>query len=218
MHLLLHCYQFLISNVSGLPPIYVRGNVGDYGGFGGISTRGGHMVARSDCLNDMMQLFGHHTGAAVNSASSSRWASAFSPSSSFSSVFDVSGGQSSAGAFGLSSEPFDGGYLLPKSSFVAGSAGSWRANQPATWLEYVASDLPVPIAIQIIGIILATTALLRGLYLLLGRSYRAACGTLRDGERVPPPLVAGCVRFALCCGLGANEERVRALWKKKRWT
>jgi hypothetical protein len=100
--------QFLISNVSGLPPIYVRSDVYDVGVLGGISTRSGHMGARSDCLNDMIKLFGYHHDS--NSMSQQ----------------------------------------LPMSSVVVGRASSFALNRPATWMEYLASDLPISIPFQVI--------------------------------------------------------------------
>jgi len=36
--------QFLVANVSGRPPLFVRSSLGDLGVVGGISTRGGHMA------------------------------------------------------------------------------------------------------------------------------------------------------------------------------
>jgi len=50
--------QFLISNSSSLPPLYVQGHLSDLGTLGGISTSknvllAGHMKSRSQCLNDL---------------------------------------------------------------------------------------------------------------------------------------------------------------------
>jgi len=55
--------QFLIANVTRLPPIYVHGHLGDLGALGGISTNqdvihAGHMQERSDCLNQLEKLYG----------------------------------------------------------------------------------------------------------------------------------------------------------------
>ena len=55
--------QFLISNMTGLPPIYVKGHLQDHGALGGISTRKNfltakHMGARSECLNELSLYFG----------------------------------------------------------------------------------------------------------------------------------------------------------------
>lgn len=55
--------QFLISNVTSLPPIYVKGHLSDLGAFGGISTaKNGllavHMDRRSKCLNDLVGAYG----------------------------------------------------------------------------------------------------------------------------------------------------------------
>lgn len=54
--------QFLIANVTSLPPIYIKGHIEDKGVLGGISTRqnvikAGHMQARSDCLNDLERIY-----------------------------------------------------------------------------------------------------------------------------------------------------------------
>ena len=37
--------QFLISNHTGLPPLYVKGHLSDYGALGGISTSKNVLVA-----------------------------------------------------------------------------------------------------------------------------------------------------------------------------
>ncbi len=55
--------QFLVANVSSLPPIFLRGSLEDLGVLGGISTqrdpiKAKHISARSACLNDMTVLFG----------------------------------------------------------------------------------------------------------------------------------------------------------------
>ena len=55
--------QFLIANVTTLPPVYVKGHLNDLGALNGISTSknvisAGHMDERSECLNDMVKLFG----------------------------------------------------------------------------------------------------------------------------------------------------------------
>ena len=54
--------QFLISNSTHLPPVYVRGNLGDRGAIGGISTssnvlKASHMDARSECLNGLIRMY-----------------------------------------------------------------------------------------------------------------------------------------------------------------
>lgn len=54
--------QFLISNHTGLPPIYVKGNLEDKGVLNGISTKGnvtkaGHMHKRSNCLTDLEKIY-----------------------------------------------------------------------------------------------------------------------------------------------------------------
>ena len=55
--------QFLVSNHTDLPPIFVKGHLTDLGVFGGISTSqnvatASHMGERSDCLNTLVRLFG----------------------------------------------------------------------------------------------------------------------------------------------------------------
>lgn len=55
--------QYLIANMTALPPIYVKGHLSDLGVLGGISTSAnivsaGHMGARSECLNQLSKYFG----------------------------------------------------------------------------------------------------------------------------------------------------------------
>lgn len=55
--------QFLVANVSGLPPVYVKGHLEDFGVLGGISTSqnvatAAHMDHRSHCLNELSQIYG----------------------------------------------------------------------------------------------------------------------------------------------------------------
>jgi len=55
--------QFLIANVTGLPPIYVKGHLQDLGVFNGISTSKNvaaahHMDGRSKCLNALTEIYG----------------------------------------------------------------------------------------------------------------------------------------------------------------
>ena len=55
--------QFLVTNKTSLPPVYVKGHIHDLGVLGGISTsknivRAAHMDARSNCLNQLTKLFG----------------------------------------------------------------------------------------------------------------------------------------------------------------
>ena len=38
-------------------PIYVEGHVADKGLFGGISTKSGHMDARSQCVDDLIDIY-----------------------------------------------------------------------------------------------------------------------------------------------------------------
>lgn len=54
--------QFLIANITSLPPIYVKGHLDDKGALGGISTSqnvvvAGHMADRSACLNDLAAIY-----------------------------------------------------------------------------------------------------------------------------------------------------------------
>jgi hypothetical protein len=57
--------QYLMSEETNLPPIYVKGHLTDKGGLGGISTsksafRSAHMKDRSACLNDLVDLYKHN--------------------------------------------------------------------------------------------------------------------------------------------------------------
>ena len=52
--------QFLISNHTSLPPLYIKGNLQDLGALNGISTKknvisAGHMDERSQCLNELVK-------------------------------------------------------------------------------------------------------------------------------------------------------------------
>jgi hypothetical protein len=54
--------QFLISNVTSLPPIFVKGHLDDLGVLNGISTSrniasAGHMDKRSQCLNELVRIY-----------------------------------------------------------------------------------------------------------------------------------------------------------------
>mmetsp|Transcript_41373 Transcript_41373/g.133048 ORF Transcript_41373/g.133048 Transcript_41373/m.133048 type:complete len:181 (-) Transcript_41373:147-689(-) len=129
--------QFLVANVSGRPPLFVRSSLGDLGVVGGISTRGGHMVERSDCLNDIHALFAGSDAAVVTERAKRE-------------------------------------VPLVASHLVVGRAGSWLSNQPATWYEFLASDLPIPIPAQIVLALLLAAALLRLV-------YECCCGSLRLG-------------------------------------
>jgi hypothetical protein len=82
--------QFLISNSTGLPPIYVKGHLKDLGALNGISTshnvaKSQHMDTRSKCLNELTQYYGGVTPLVtshniVNSAADG-WV--YSPSTAF---------------------------------------------------------------------------------------------------------------------------------------
>ena len=57
--------QFLISNTTGIPPIYVKGSLQDLGALNGISTSQNvlsakHMGSRSDCLNILVKAYGRN--------------------------------------------------------------------------------------------------------------------------------------------------------------
>ena len=54
--------QFLVSSQSNLPPIFVKGHLQDLGVLNGISTSkniisAGHMDKRSQCLNDLVEIY-----------------------------------------------------------------------------------------------------------------------------------------------------------------
>ena len=54
--------QFLISNATGLPPVWVRGHYRDSGVLdfsGGISVKSGHLTKRDGCLTRFAEAFGH---------------------------------------------------------------------------------------------------------------------------------------------------------------
>ncbi len=55
--------QFLVSNMTGLPPIYVKGHLRDKGALNGISTKkdvvkAGHTLERDACLNKLIEIYG----------------------------------------------------------------------------------------------------------------------------------------------------------------
>lgn len=55
--------QYLIANITSLPPIYVKGHLEDKGALNGISTsqnvvKAGHMHQRDDCLEELEKVFG----------------------------------------------------------------------------------------------------------------------------------------------------------------
>lgn len=57
--------QFMIANVTGNPPIYVKGHLGDLGSLNGISTSTNivsakHMGKRSECLNSLVAAYGRN--------------------------------------------------------------------------------------------------------------------------------------------------------------
>eukprot|EP01031_Cornospumella_fuschlensis_P028661 gene28661-34603_t len=57
--------QFVISNHTHTAPVYVHGHVSDLGVLNGISTAnkgytGAHMLARDECINDLIGMFGHN--------------------------------------------------------------------------------------------------------------------------------------------------------------
>jgi Glycosyl transferase family 64 domain len=57
--------QFLVSEKSQLPPVYVKGYIKDLGVLNGISTsknvvKASHMNKRSQCLNDLIDIYQHN--------------------------------------------------------------------------------------------------------------------------------------------------------------
>jgi hypothetical protein len=57
--------QYLVANMTSLPPIYVKGHLEDKGALNGISTsqnvlKAGHMKERDWCLNTLEKMFGHN--------------------------------------------------------------------------------------------------------------------------------------------------------------
>lgn len=57
--------QYLIANMTGLPPIYIKGHLDDKGALNGISTsqnfiKAGHMRERDWCLNILEEFFGRN--------------------------------------------------------------------------------------------------------------------------------------------------------------
>lgn len=57
--------QFLISNITHLPPVFVKGHLTDLGALNGISTSdnvvtAAHMDERSECLNKLVEIFHHN--------------------------------------------------------------------------------------------------------------------------------------------------------------
>lgn len=57
--------QFLVSNHTNRPPVFVKGHLSDGGALGGISTKKNfvkaqHMDARAQCLNEFTRLFGRN--------------------------------------------------------------------------------------------------------------------------------------------------------------
>mmetsp|Transcript_9283 Transcript_9283/g.13987 ORF Transcript_9283/g.13987 Transcript_9283/m.13987 type:complete len:358 (-) Transcript_9283:75-1148(-) len=76
--------QFLVSNHTGLPPLFVKGHLNDLGALGGISTSqnvitASHMDERSNCLNELVKIFGKNplvkTHIVVDSVTN-RWSNA----------------------------------------------------------------------------------------------------------------------------------------------
>jgi hypothetical protein len=73
--------QFLVANMTNLPPIYVKGHLSDKGALNGISTSqnvvvAGHMKQRDYCLNQLEKMF--HKNPLVRStfivdAANNRW-------------------------------------------------------------------------------------------------------------------------------------------------
>jgi len=117
------------------------------------------MDARSDCLNDMMALFSGDSPLPSTKAQSSS-----------SSQSNSAGGSSGHRAKNVHAN------MLPSSRVVVGAASSWRSNQPATWMEFIATDLPLPVALQV-AILVALVALLCRMAVAVvcyGRRWRLA--------------------------------------------
>ena len=76
--------QFLVANITRLPPIFIKGHLTDLGALNGISTKksfiqAGHMDKRSLCLNDLTKLFENMplvTSHIIVDAASNRWTNA----------------------------------------------------------------------------------------------------------------------------------------------
>mmetsp|Transcript_29329 Transcript_29329/g.49452 ORF Transcript_29329/g.49452 Transcript_29329/m.49452 type:complete len:167 (+) Transcript_29329:127-627(+) len=126
------------------------------------------MGARSDCLNDMLQLFAHHNAAnaAAHNAAAATTAAAASAAAASASAAGRGGGRGAVAdaRVRLALEPsleavkVEMGKLLKSNTFVAGRASSWASNQPATLMEFLASDLPISIPMQVV-LLLAAIAL-----------------------------------------------------------
>jgi hypothetical protein len=76
--------QFVVSNHTGLPPIFVKGHLSDLGARNGISTdanviQASHMDERSQCLSQLVEVFGSNplvkTHVVVDSVTN-RWTNA----------------------------------------------------------------------------------------------------------------------------------------------
>lgn len=76
--------QFLIANITSLPPIYVKGHLQDKGALNGISTSqnvvmAGHMHSRDDCLNELVKIYKHNPlvrSHIIVDAANNRWTNA----------------------------------------------------------------------------------------------------------------------------------------------
>ena len=66
--------NFMVSNATGLPPVWVQGSYTDSGVFGGVSTGSNHLEKRKACMTQFTEWFGRMplvtTSVAVTSLSS----------------------------------------------------------------------------------------------------------------------------------------------------
>lgn len=53
--------NLLVSGLTGSKPVAVMTHVDDFGTTSGISTKAGHMSSRSNCMTDLIRLFGRDT-------------------------------------------------------------------------------------------------------------------------------------------------------------
>jgi len=70
--------QFMVSNLTGLPPVWVQGSYSDSGVIdfkGGISTGANHYDKRSECVTKFVDMFGGMplVESSVVAAPMSRW-------------------------------------------------------------------------------------------------------------------------------------------------
>ena len=190
--------QFLVANASHSPPLFVRGDVRDRGGFGGISTKDNHMVSRS-----LAPFLPHSLCLSLLSLRSSGFLSLCRCTTLL--IHSITIDPTPNSFIILTTHPpprtlsllrsdclndmvrlFGGEDPLVTSHSVLARVGSWPANQPATWMEYFASDLPVPIPVQVALVLALLLAFLRGLWLLL-RAVRSSLSASGIREKLHHP-------------------------------